>query len=98
MASTRVTARSSSRSATDEERPFRGPGRRVEAVLGVLARQLVGSVEALDDLERLSGRASDVVAAEDLADGRVLEDGVEGVGDDRGDRQHGQALELLLAR
>src|SRR5262249_7077383 len=33
----------------------------------------------------------DVVAAEQLADAGVLEDGADGVGDDRRDRQHGEA-------
>src|SRR5438552_1191795 len=42
--------------------------------------------------------ASDVVAAEDVADRRVREDSVERFGDDRGDREHREFVELLLAR
>src|SRR5215208_501247 len=43
-------------------------------------------------------RASDVVAAEDVADRGVREHGVECLGDDRSDREHREVVELLLAR
>src|SRR5262249_16753797 len=69
-----------------------------------VAHHRLGGVppERLDRADAGHGRqlylVSDVVAAEDLADRRVLEDGVERVGDDRSDRPPGEALELLLAR
>ena len=40
----------------------------------------------------------DVVALEELGDAALLEDGGEGVGHDRRDREDGEVVELLLAR
>ena len=48
------------------------------------------------DAGRRDRRSLDVVAAEDLADAGVLEDGVERLGDDRGDREHREAVEVLV--
>ena len=44
------------------------------------------------------GRSGLVLAAEDLADAGVVEHGVERVGDDPGDRQHLDLVDLLLGR
>ena len=100
-------ARRRSRPAGREPRSARGSAVRVmSSAMGpsiLVAGGTYGQVAtcsgvAESPLARLSDAKtpSDVVAAEDLADRGVLEDGVERLGEDRRDRQHGQRVEALL--
>src|SRR5260370_4183463 len=64
---------------------------------GLLSFPIVGvSNGRLRTVGRLAGIVSDVVAPEDLADAGVLEHGVDGLGDDRRDRQDREGVPAFL--
>src|SRR3954467_10202069 len=61
-------------------------------------RDLERSTSLASQVGRTNGRSALVLPAEDLADAGVVEHCIEGVGDQRGDRQHFYLVDLLLRR